>query len=190
GAGAPVSLAPERGPRRHDAGAAPAVTGSGARARERPAGALTPGRPPAGPAPPRPYAHGSTCSGYSVGSTREARARLTSGQARSSERGQRPNSSWRTHTRPPVAARSGRPHPGTNRHSAKLRRPHRPKGRSELSQVRLGMVQPMMGDARTDATRNVTFMFANDVSPRSFSFLEGVSENHHSSSHHGRQQRK
>jgi hypothetical protein len=42
----------------------------------------------------------------------------------------------------------------------------------------------------TDATRNVTFMFANDVSPRNFSFLEGVSENHHSSSHHGRQQRK
>src|SRR5262245_2374360 len=42
----------------------------------------------------------------------------------------------------------------------------------------------------TDATRNVTFMFANDVSPRNFSFLEGVSENHHSSSHHGRQQAK
>jgi hypothetical protein len=42
----------------------------------------------------------------------------------------------------------------------------------------------------TDATRNITFMFANDVSPRSFSFLEGVSENHHSSSHHGKQQRK
>jgi hypothetical protein len=42
----------------------------------------------------------------------------------------------------------------------------------------------------TDATRNVTFMFANDVSPRNFSFLEGVSENHHSSSHHGKQQRK
>jgi hypothetical protein len=36
----------------------------------------------------------------------------------------------------------------------------------------------------TDTTRNVTFMFANDVSPRNFSFLEGVTENHHSSSHH------
>jgi Protein of unknown function (DUF1552) len=36
----------------------------------------------------------------------------------------------------------------------------------------------------TDTTRNITFMFANDVSPRSFSFLEGVKENHHSSSHH------
>ena len=42
----------------------------------------------------------------------------------------------------------------------------------------------------TDTTRNATFMFANDVSPRNFSFLEGVRENHHSSSHHGRQQRK
>ncbi|MBX9582311.1 MAG: DUF1552 domain-containing protein, partial [Gemmataceae bacterium] len=36
----------------------------------------------------------------------------------------------------------------------------------------------------TDTTRNVTFMFANDVSPRSFSFLDGVTENHHNSSHH------
>jgi len=36
----------------------------------------------------------------------------------------------------------------------------------------------------TDTTRNVTFLFANDVSTRSFSFLEGVKENHHSSSHH------
>jgi hypothetical protein len=42
----------------------------------------------------------------------------------------------------------------------------------------------------TDTTRNVTFMFANDVSPRNFSFLEGVRENHHSASHHGRQQQK
>jgi hypothetical protein len=42
----------------------------------------------------------------------------------------------------------------------------------------------------TDTTRNLTFMFANDVSPRSFSFLEGVSENHHSSSHHANQQAK
>lgn len=42
----------------------------------------------------------------------------------------------------------------------------------------------------TDTTRNATFMFANDVSPRSFSFLEGVSENHHSSSHHGKQEAK
>jgi hypothetical protein len=36
----------------------------------------------------------------------------------------------------------------------------------------------------TDTTRNLTFMFANDVSPRSFSFLDGVKDNHHGSSHH------
>jgi hypothetical protein len=42
----------------------------------------------------------------------------------------------------------------------------------------------------TDTTRNVTFMFANDVSPRNFSFLKGVSENHHSSSHHANQAAK
>src|SRR6516162_7316601 len=42
----------------------------------------------------------------------------------------------------------------------------------------------------TDTTRNITFMFANDVSPRNFSFLEGVKENHHSSSHHGKDQNK
>jgi hypothetical protein len=39
----------------------------------------------------------------------------------------------------------------------------------------------------TDTTRNITFMFANDVSPRNFSFLPGVSETHHSSSHHANQ---
>jgi hypothetical protein len=42
----------------------------------------------------------------------------------------------------------------------------------------------------TDTTRNLTFMFANDVSPRSFSFLEGVTDNHHSSSHHAKKQDK
>ena len=42
----------------------------------------------------------------------------------------------------------------------------------------------------TDTTRNITFMFANDVSPRNFSFLEGVKENHHSSSHHAKDQTK
>jgi hypothetical protein len=42
----------------------------------------------------------------------------------------------------------------------------------------------------TDTTRNVTFLFANDVSPRNFSFLDGVKENHHSSSHHANQPAK
>jgi hypothetical protein len=42
----------------------------------------------------------------------------------------------------------------------------------------------------TDTTRNITFLFANDVSPRNFSFLEGVTDNHHSSSHHANQESK
>jgi hypothetical protein len=42
----------------------------------------------------------------------------------------------------------------------------------------------------TDTTRNLTFMFANDVSPRSFSFLDGVKDNHHSSSHHAKKPEK
>ena len=37
---------------------------------------------------------------------------------------------------------------------------------------------------RTDSTRVATFMFANDVSNRNFSFLEGVSGGHHEMSHH------
>lgn len=42
----------------------------------------------------------------------------------------------------------------------------------------------------TDTTRNITFLFANDVSSRSFSFLDGVKENHHSCSHHESQAAK
>ena len=37
---------------------------------------------------------------------------------------------------------------------------------------------------RTDSTRISTFMFANDVSGRNFSFLEGVRGGHHELSHH------
>lgn len=37
---------------------------------------------------------------------------------------------------------------------------------------------------RADATRVASFMFANDVSPRNFSFLEGVTGGHHEMSHH------
>jgi hypothetical protein len=37
---------------------------------------------------------------------------------------------------------------------------------------------------RTDSTRVATFMFANDVSGRNFSFLDGVSGGHHELSHH------
>jgi hypothetical protein len=42
----------------------------------------------------------------------------------------------------------------------------------------------------TDSTRNLTFMFANDVSPRSFAFLDGVQDNHHGSSHHEKKPEK
>jgi len=36
----------------------------------------------------------------------------------------------------------------------------------------------------TDSTRISTFMFANDVSGRNFSFIDGVRESHHETSHH------
>jgi hypothetical protein len=42
----------------------------------------------------------------------------------------------------------------------------------------------------TDTTRISTFMFANDVSGRNFSFLDGVRISHHESSHHANQQEK
>jgi hypothetical protein len=42
----------------------------------------------------------------------------------------------------------------------------------------------------TDSTRLCTFMFANDVSGRNFSFLDGVRESHHNTSHHENQQAK
>ena len=58
-----------------------------------------------------------------------------------------------------------------------------------LDLVRL-MLDMMVLAFWTDTTRNVTFMFANDVSPRNFSFLEGVRENHHSSSHHANDEAK
>jgi hypothetical protein len=37
---------------------------------------------------------------------------------------------------------------------------------------------------QSDATRTLTFMFGNDVSPRSFSFVDGVQGAHHEISHH------
>jgi hypothetical protein len=58
---------------------------------------------------------------------------------------------------------------------------------SELVRLMLDMILLAFW---TDTTRNITFMFANDVSPRNFSFLEGVRENHHSSSHHANQEAK
>lgn len=43
---------------------------------------------------------------------------------------------------------------------------------------------------QTDATRVASFMFANDVSGRNFSFLDGVSGGHHELSHHENKQEK
>ncbi|MCA9223526.1 MAG: DUF1552 domain-containing protein [Planctomycetales bacterium] len=43
---------------------------------------------------------------------------------------------------------------------------------------------------QTDATRAASFMFANDVSGRNFSFLDGVSGGHHELSHHENKQEK
>lgn len=43
---------------------------------------------------------------------------------------------------------------------------------------------------QTDATRVTSFMFANDVSGRNFSFVEGVNGSHHEFSHHENKQDK
>ena len=43
---------------------------------------------------------------------------------------------------------------------------------------------------QTDSTRVMTFMFANDVSGRNFSFLPGVSGGHHDMSHHENKEEK
>lgn len=43
---------------------------------------------------------------------------------------------------------------------------------------------------QTDATRVASFMFANDVSGRNFSFLDGVKGGHHELSHHENKQEK
>jgi hypothetical protein len=50
-------------------------------------------------------------------------------------------------------------------------------------QVRL-MLDIMVLAFWTDSTRVATFMFANEVSGKNFSFLEGVSGSHHELSHH------
>ena len=46
------------------------------------------------------------------------------------------------------------------------------------------MMDLMVLAMQTDSTRVMTFMFANDVSGRNFSFLDGVSGGHHDMSHH------
>jgi hypothetical protein len=46
------------------------------------------------------------------------------------------------------------------------------------------MMDLMVLAFQTDATRIISFMFANDVSGRNFSFVEGVRGSHHELSHH------
>ncbi|MBX7104788.1 MAG: DUF1552 domain-containing protein [Gemmataceae bacterium] len=46
------------------------------------------------------------------------------------------------------------------------------------------MLELMLLAFWTDSTRVASFMFANDVSPRNFSFIDGVKGGHHDTSHH------
>ncbi len=52
------------------------------------------------------------------------------------------------------------------------------------------MLDLMVLAFQTDSTRIVSFMFANDVSPRNFSFLPGVEGGHHDMSHHSNEPKK
>ncbi|MEZ6090256.1 MAG: DUF1552 domain-containing protein [Pirellulaceae bacterium] len=52
------------------------------------------------------------------------------------------------------------------------------------------MLDMMVLAMQTDSTRVCSFMFANDVSGRNFSFLEGVSGGHHELSHHENNEQK
>ncbi len=63
-----------------------------------------------------------------------------------------------------------------------LERPPAPQG-DYTTHVRL-MLDVMLMAFWTDSTRVSTFMFANDVSGRNFSFVEGVSDGFHPLSHH------
>ncbi|WP_047813509.1 DUF1552 domain-containing protein [Rhodopirellula islandica] len=52
------------------------------------------------------------------------------------------------------------------------------------------MLDMMVLAFQTDSTRVASFMFANDVSGRSFSFLDGVNGGHHELSHHENKEEK
>lgn len=52
------------------------------------------------------------------------------------------------------------------------------------------MLDLMVLAFQTDSTRVLSFMFANDVSGRNFSFLDGVSGGHHDMSHHENKEAK
>jgi hypothetical protein len=52
------------------------------------------------------------------------------------------------------------------------------------------MMDLMVLAFQTDSTRVMSFMFANDVSGRNFSFVPGVSGGHHDMSHHEHKEEK
>lgn len=66
-------------------------------------------------------------------------------------------------------------------------RPGTPADFREHIQVMLDL---MVLAFQTDSTRVSTFMFANDVSGRNFSFLDGVQGSHHELSHHENNEKK
>lgn len=59
----------------------------------------------------------------------------------------------------------------------------------EFDRIRL-MLDLMVLAFQTDSTRVQSFMFANDVSGRNFSFLDGVNGGHHDMSHHENKEEK
>lgn len=66
----------------------------------------------------------------------------------------------------------------------KLIEAHRPGTPQDFRQHIEIMLDLMVLAFQTDSTRVSSFMFANDVSGRNFSFLEGVQGSHHELSHH------
>lgn len=73
---------------------------------------------------------------------------------------------WRPETAPAIPPAPGQKVPGDFRDHVKI------------------MMDLMVLAFQTDSTRVLSFMFANDVSGRNFSFLDGVSGGHHDMSHH------
>jgi len=79
---------------------------------------------------------------------------------------------WKPSTTPDLPAPPGQEIPGDFREHVKL------------------MLDLMVMAFQTDSTRILSFMFANDVSGRNFSFLPGVSGGHHDMSHHENKEEK
>jgi hypothetical protein len=80
-------------------------------------------------------------------------------------------------------------------------REHKPTGKAPVEAPKAGIPREhrehvrIMLDLMTlafwsDSTRIITFMFANDVSNKNFSFLDGVKGSHHDMSHHSNEKAK